>query len=87
MLEVLLEKDPGRRFQNPGELLNAISTITGKIEAGRRISREGLDKMPPAASCAGTGKPLARRRPKKISVARLPVTGSEVSGERRISLS
>jgi serine/threonine protein kinase len=29
LLEVLLEKDPGRRFQNPTELLNAMSTITG----------------------------------------------------------
>jgi serine/threonine protein kinase len=29
LLQVLLEKDPGRRFQNPGELLKAIPTITG----------------------------------------------------------
>jgi serine/threonine protein kinase len=28
LLEALLEKDPGRRFQNPGELLKAIPTIT-----------------------------------------------------------
>jgi len=48
-----LEKDPGRRFQDPGELLKAIPTITGRIEAGRRISREGLDQMPPAASRIG----------------------------------
>src|ERR1700732_1343749 len=35
LLEVLLEKDPGRRFQNPSELLKAMSTITGAIDAGR----------------------------------------------------
>src|SRR6202035_2901923 len=29
LLEVLLEKDPGRRFQNPAELLKAMATITG----------------------------------------------------------
>jgi serine/threonine protein kinase len=40
LLEVLLEKDPGRRFQNPGELLKAIPTITGQIDAGRRVTRE-----------------------------------------------
>ena len=50
LLEVLLEKDPGRRFQNPAELLKAIPTITGAIDAGRRITRKSLEKMPPAAS-------------------------------------
>jgi predicted ATPase len=80
LLEALLEKDPGRRFQNPGELLKAIPTITGRIEAGRGITREGLLKMPTAASRAGARKPPARPGVKKISVARLPVTGSEVFG-------
>jgi hypothetical protein len=80
LLEVLLEKDPARRFQSPTELLKAIPTITARVEAGRRISREGLHKMPPAASRSGTRKPPARQGPKKISVARLPVTGSDVFG-------
>jgi serine/threonine protein kinase len=39
LLEVLLEKDPGRRFQNPTELLKAMPTITGAIDARRRITR------------------------------------------------
>jgi serine/threonine protein kinase len=34
LLKVLLEKDPGRRFQTPAELLRAIPTITGAIDAG-----------------------------------------------------
>ena len=80
LLEALLEKDPGRRFQNPGEFLKAVPKITGRVQAGRRITREGLHKMPPAASRAGTRKPSARRGPKKISVARLPITGSDVFG-------
>jgi len=80
LLEVLLEKDPGRRFQSPGELLNAIPTITGRIEAGRRITREGLHKMPRAASRTGTRKLPTREGPKKVSIARLPVTGSDIFG-------
>ena len=80
LLEALLEKDPVRRFQNPAELLKAIPTITGRIEAGRRITREGMHKMPPAASRTGTRKPPVRQGPKKISVAKLPVTGSDLFG-------
>src|SRR6202035_1346703 len=107
-----LEKDPGRRFQNPTELLKAMSTITGAIDAGRRITRKSLQGMPPAASPVATRKPPARLGqfvsfilgranvspsnaqggspvresrspgsvPKRISVARLPVTGSDVFG-------
>ena len=52
LLETLLEKDPARRFQNPAELLKAIPTITGAIDARRRITRQGLLKKPPAASHA-----------------------------------
>jgi serine/threonine protein kinase len=80
LLEALLEKDPRRRFQNPGELLKAIPTIIARIEAGRRITRDGLHKMPAAASGARTCKPPARQGPKKMSIARLPVTASEVFG-------
>ena len=80
LLEALLEKDPGRRFQNPRELLKAVPTITERIDAERRISLAGLHKIPRAASRAGTCRPPARLGPKKISVARLPVTGSDVFG-------
>ena len=67
-------------FQNPTELLKAIPTITGAIDARRRITRQSLQKTPSAASRVGTRKPPARLAPKKISVARLPVTGSDVFG-------
>jgi serine/threonine protein kinase len=60
LLEVLLEKDPGRRFQNPTELLKAIPTITGAIDARRRIARQSLQKARPADSRTGTRKPPAR---------------------------
>src|SRR5215469_5883712 len=112
LLEMLLEKDPGSRFQNPAELLKAMPTITGAIDTGRRITPQSLQKMPSAASPVVTRKPPARwgqfvsfilgranvspsntqggspvlesrsprSVPKKISVARLPVTGSDVFG-------
>jgi len=80
LLEVLLEKDPVRRFQTPAELLKAIPTITAAIDARCRITRQSLHKTPSTASRLGTRKPLARLTPKKISVARLPVIGSDVFG-------
>ena len=80
LIEVLLEKDPGRRFQNPTDLLKAMATITGAVDARRRITRKSLEKTPSTASPVGTRRPSTRLGPKKISVARLPVTGSDVFG-------
>ena len=80
LLEGLLEKNPARRFQNPGDLVKAIATITEQIDTGLRITREDLQKVPPAASRAGTRRPPAKLGPEKISVARLPVTGSDLFG-------
>jgi serine/threonine-protein kinase len=56
LLEVLLEKDQARRFQNPAELLKAIPVIAGAIDARRRITRQSLQKPPlalrvPALAC------------------------------------
>jgi len=80
LLEVLLEKDRGRRFQNPAELLKAIPRITGAIHARRRITRQSLQKTPSTASHPVTRKRLAKPAPEKISIARLPVTGKDVFG-------
>jgi serine/threonine protein kinase len=40
LLEILLEKDPGWRFQTPAELLKALPGITGAIEEGRVFREE-----------------------------------------------
>jgi hypothetical protein len=80
LLEVLLEKDPSRRFQTPAELLKAIPMITGALDAGRKITHQSLQKTPPTASRVGTRKPPVKLAPKKISVARLPVTGTDLFG-------
>jgi serine/threonine protein kinase len=45
LLEVLLEKDPIRRFQSPAELLKAMPTITGAMDAGRRVTRQRFNLL------------------------------------------
>src|SRR5258705_12773656 len=49
LLEVLLDKDPGHRFQTPTELLKAMPTITDAIDLGRRITRQSLQRTPSTA--------------------------------------
>jgi hypothetical protein len=71
LLEKLLEKDPAQRYRTPSELLKAIPTITGAIDARRRITRQSLQKTPSAVSRVGTRKPLARLAPKKIAAPKL----------------
>src|SRR5215831_14654527 len=80
LLKALLQKDPGRRFQNPSELLKVMPTITDAIDARRRITRQSLQKIPSTASRVGPRRSPAKLGPKKVSVARLPVTGSDVFG-------
>jgi serine/threonine protein kinase/tetratricopeptide (TPR) repeat protein len=80
LLEVLLEKDSRRRFQNPVELLKAMPTITAAIDARQRITYQRLQKTLTADPSALTRSPPGRLGPNKISVARLPVTGSDVFG-------
>src|SRR5271165_1729784 len=57
LLDALLEKDPGRRFQSPADLLNAIPTITDAIDARRKITRQSLQKTSSGDSLALTRKP------------------------------
>src|SRR5208337_3201758 len=80
LLELLLEKDPARRFQSPAEVLKVMRMVRDAIDAGRRLTRQSLQKTPQAGSRVRTRKPPARLGPKKISVARLPITGSDVFG-------
>jgi len=79
LLEVLLEKDPGRRFQSPNELVKAIPAVTNAIDLGRTITHQSL-KMPHPDSFAVSRRSVARLGPEKMSVSRLPITGSDVFG-------
>src|SRR5260221_284648 len=80
LLETLLEKDPAKRPQTPAELLKAMPRVTSAIDSRRKITRQSLQNTPATVSRVGTGKPSPRITPKKISLARLPVTGSDVFG-------
>ena len=80
LIEVLLEKDPGRRFQTPAELLRIIPATTRAIEEGITVAYPSSRPLLAGDFCAATRKLAATLRPEKISVARLPVTGSDVFG-------
>jgi eukaryotic-like serine/threonine-protein kinase len=45
LIEVLLEKDPGRRFQNPADLLNALPKVTEAVKARHSITHQSLRKI------------------------------------------
>ncbi len=81
LIEVLLAKDPSKRFQTPIELLTALATITSAIEAGRVVTHEDVLKMPPA-SCRIRCRASRRTAgdPKRFQSPELPVTGREVFG-------
>src|ERR1700726_4073653 len=55
-------------------------TITGAIDTRRRITLRSFQNTPSPASRVGARKPPARQGPEKISLARLPITGSDVFG-------
>ena len=80
LIEVLLDKNPGRRFQTPAELLKVLPMITDAVEAGRTITHQSLRQMPTGDSYAVARCPPSRLAPKKISVATLPITGSDLFG-------
>ena len=60
LLEVLLEKDPERRFQTPAELLKAMPTITGAIDEGRTITHQSLRQMPDGDSLFGNSQAASK---------------------------
>src|SRR5215470_14576884 len=80
LLQALLEKDPARRFQSPDELLKAMPTIAQAINLGRTITGQSLRMMFPVDLHAVPRRLPVRPGPDKISVARLPITGSDVFG-------
>lgn len=55
LLEVLLEKDPVQRFQNPAELLRAISLVAAAINAGRSLTPQDLKAISGEVRCKKLG--------------------------------
>ena len=75
LIMMLLEKDPLRRFQTPAELLRVIPTITDAIKRPQTIIYQHLGGMPAGDSYTVPHKQLG---PEKISIDRLPITGSDI---------
>jgi protein kinase-like protein/NACHT domain-containing protein len=80
LIEVLLDKDPSRRFQTPAELVKALPTITGAIEDGRTVTYQSLGQKRDREFSSAARQPPATQGPANISLARLPVTGSDLFG-------
>src|SRR5262249_46157746 len=75
-----LDKDPVRRFQTPDQLLKFVPVIADAIARGETITVQSLRKMSDVESRTATRGSPSRMGPKRISVARLPITGSDVFG-------
>jgi serine/threonine protein kinase len=80
LIAALLEKDPQKRIQTPAELLKFIPTVASAIDEGITLTYQSARQLPAGAPSGLSGKTGARRGPEKISIARLPVTGSELFG-------
>ena len=88
LLEVLLEKDPGRRFQNPAELLKVIPRITDTIDSRRRVSRQSLQKTPLPVLRVGTrGAASKTGTEENFGSTDCPLQGAMFLVGRKISLS
>src|SRR6201993_1093634 len=78
LLKKFLEKDPCQRFQHPTELLQVLPRVSAAINAGRTLSDRPLR---PALHGTTPQKAQALPRgPNRVSIARLPVTGSDLFG-------
>ena len=80
LLEVLLEKDPKLRFQSPAELLRAMPIVRGAIAEGSTVTHQSLRHMPAGHAEAVSRNLTKSRRPEKISLAKLPITGGDIFG-------
>ena len=65
LLKKLLEKDPGRRFQSPAELLKVIPTKVAVIDSRRKVSRQIYQKTAIANLRVGAPKPQGRVGPER----------------------
>jgi serine/threonine protein kinase len=72
LLEVLLEKDPVRRFQSPAQLLKAIPKVADGVKARHSITLQSLRAI--------DGQPLSRRPQliENLSRLRLAMGGSRL---------
>ena len=78
IIEMLLDKDPRRRFQSPAELLKAMSTIESAIDASGTAAYELSQRRVAPDSYMVALQPRTSLDPERISIERLPATGSDI---------
>ena len=80
LLDKLLQKDPAQRFQTPNELLKAMPTITGALDTRPIESLVRAFSRRPRPFRASELRSREQDLRPKVSIARLPVTGSDLFG-------
>jgi tetratricopeptide (TPR) repeat protein len=80
LIEVLLSKDPGRRFQTPAEVLKTLPAITDAIEKGSTITCTSFGQLADRHGYSARRKPTTIGGSERISIAKLPVTGTVFFG-------
>jgi serine/threonine protein kinase len=82
LIQGLLSKDPGRRFQTPAELLKAMAMVMDAIAEGGTLNYTGLGQIADKRAYSLTRNALTPEKPEKISLARLPITGGDLFGRK-----
>ena len=80
LIEVLLSKDPRRRFQTPAELLKTLPALADAVVKGSTITYTSLGQPPDRHGHSAAHKPTTRGGSERISIAKLPVTGTDFFG-------
>jgi serine/threonine protein kinase/tetratricopeptide (TPR) repeat protein len=61
LLQMLLEKDPSRRFQSPAELLKVMPSLLNAIDAGRCTTRQDLKTIAAGVASSSNKKEMGIR--------------------------
>jgi TolB-like protein/Flp pilus assembly protein TadD len=71
LLQILLEKDPARRFQTPNDLLKALAVVTDALNSGHRLTKDELRSKAASADLPRAPTLLSPAKPDKriLSVA------------------
>ncbi len=80
LIASLLEKDPKRRFQTPGQLHEKLRWIQDSLGVGRSIASQRSHNKPISGGRSASRANTIRPGPEKLSIGRLPITEGDVFG-------
>src|SRR3981081_1921562 len=77
LLEILIAKDPGHRFQNPSQVQRAVTIVTEALVAGSRLNAKELRSIEDRATGQSTGirQKAARHLLQWSAIAAVCLTG------------